>query len=166
MPPDRRVLRDIRDAYQGMAEYQINAGQWVQWYRFNKNGTTSHPVYDTGPQRAWYNPITLPVLLGEYNRAPQNFDDDGLYLIDSAHLIFSYYAFFQTTRPDPDPTGQNHVNDRVGFDGTLFSVDSFLPRGRVASHFLTVSVDLHEVAQEDMDEDSAIPMFDRYRVAS
>lgn len=149
-----------------MADYQLQTGQWVQWFRFNKTATTSHPVYDVGPQRMWYPAITLPVLLGDYNRAPQNFDDDGLYRIDRAHLIFSYFAFFQTTMLDPDPTGQDHLNDRVGFDGTLFSVDMFEPRGRVASRFLTVSVDLTEVAQEEMDEDVETPMFAPYRVAS
>jgi hypothetical protein len=94
MPPDRRTLRDIQQAYYGMADYQLQTGQWVQWFRFNKTATTSHPVYDVGPQRMWYPAITLPVLLGDYNRAPQNFDDDGLYRIDRAHLIFSYFAFF------------------------------------------------------------------------
>lgn len=166
MPPDRRTLRDIRDAYQGMREYQLHVGQWAHWFRFNKTGTTKDPTYDTGPQRAWYAPISLPVLIGEYARAGQNFDDGGLYLVDTLHLIFSYDQFFHTTMPDPDPYGNDHLNDRVGFDGHLFNVDSFYPRGRVGSYFLTVSCDLHEVAQEELDEDVAIPMFAQYVVAS
>lgn len=166
MPPDRRTLRDIRDAYEGMKEYQLHVGQWAHWFRFNKAGTTSHPVYDTGPQRAWFPPIVVPVLLGEYQRAPESFDDDALYQVDHVHLIFSYDAFFHSTMQDPDPNGQDHVNDRVGFDGHLFSVSSFLPRGRVASHFLTISVDLIEVAAEELQEDTDIPMFDPYLSAS
>jgi hypothetical protein len=142
-----------------MAEYQLDVGQWVQWYRFNKNATTSHPVYDTGPERAWYPAITLPVYMAEYVRADQNFDDDGLHRVDRAHLIFSYFAFFQTTMQDPDPTGQDHVNDRVLFDGSLFSVDAFNPRGRVADQFLTVSVDLRQVAQSELDEDFLTSQF-------
>ena len=164
VPPDRRTLRDIRDAYEGMKEYQLHVGQWVHWFRFNKGATTAHPIYDTGPQRVWYPAITLPVLIGEYSRAPQNFDDDGLYLIDRVHLIFSYDAFFHTTMLDPDPSGQDHLNDRVGFDGHLFSVDLFIPRGRVASHFLTISVDLTEVGQADLDEDRPDSMFSPYLV--
>jgi len=167
LPPDRRTLRDIRQAYKGMMfDYQRDVGQWCQWFRFNSTATTSHPIYSTGPQRVWYNPITLPVLLGEYTRGEQNFDNDGLYLVDSVRLIFSYKAFLQTTMPDPDPFGQDHLNDRVVFDGHLFSVDSFVPRGRVASYFLTVSVDLSEVAQEDLDEDNDTGMWDPYIVAS
>lgn len=167
MPPDRRTLRDIRQAYEGMKnDYQLQVGQWCSWFRFNPTATTAHPIYDTGPQRVWYPSIVLPVLLGEYTRAGQNFDSDGLYLVDKVHLIFSYDAFFHTTMIDPDPTGMDHVNDRVGFDGRLFSVDSFLPRGRVASHFLTVSCDLIEVAQEELDEDQPVPMFAPYLSAS
>lgn len=166
MPPDRRTLRDIRYAYRGMKEYQFHVGQWVSWFRFNKAGTTVHPVYDTGPQRAWYPAITLPVLSLEYERAAQNFDDDGLYQVDRAHLVVSYDQFFHTTMLDPDPNGADHVNDRVGADGRLFSVDSFLPRGRVAAHFLTISIDLTEVAAEELAEDVAVDMFSRYTSAS
>ena len=167
MPPDRRTLRDIKQAYEGMQfDYQRDVGQWCHWFRFNKAGTTAHPIYDTGPQRAWFPPVVLPVLLGEYTRASQNFDNDGLYLVDTLHLIFSYNQFLQTTMLDPDPQGQDHLNDRVVFDGHLFSVDSFVPRGRVASRFLTVSCDLTEVAQEELDEDNDTGMWDPYLVAS
>jgi hypothetical protein len=119
-------------------------------------------VYDIGPNRIWYPPTTLPVIIGEYHRAPQNFDDDGLYLIDNVHIIVSYDAFFHTTMPDPDPSGQDHLNDRVAFDGSLFAVNSFLPEGRIASHFLTISIDLAEVAAEDLAEDPAAAMFQPY----
>jgi hypothetical protein len=160
---DRRTLRDIRQAYEGMKnDYQLNVGQWAAWFRFNAAATTMDPTYDTGPQRTWYPPITLPVLIGEYVRAGQNFDDDGLYQLDRLHLIFSFNQFFSTTMPDPDPFGQDHVNDRVGFDGRLFSVNTFLPRGRVADYFLTVSVDCLAMTQSDLDEDTAIPMFAPY----
>lgn len=162
MPPDRRLLRDIRSAFFGMKRAQLEQGQWVQWYRFNQQATTSHPVYDTGPQRQWYPPITLPVFLGEYRRQSQNFDDDGLYLVDRAHLIISYFAFFNAPIPDPDPNGQDHLNDRVAFDGRLFSVDMFLPRGRTASWFLTISVDLTEVSQTELIEDVVPSMFQPY----
>lgn len=166
MPPDRRTLRDIRSAYEGMKKYQVDVGQWAQWFRFNSPATTSNPIYDTGPQRVWYPSIPVPVVLGEYRRSGRNFDDDGLYLVDRVHLIFSYFAFFSSTMPDPDPTGQDHVNDRCGFDGHLFNVTSFVPQGRVASYFLTVSCDLLEVAQEDLNEDALLPMFAPYLVAS
>ena len=106
------------------------------------------------------------MIIAEFERPPQNYDDDGLYIVDKAHLIFSYDAFFHSTMPDPDPNYQGHLNDRVAFDGYLFSVDSFQPRGRVADQFLTVSADLRGVAQEDMDEDTAISMFSPYLVAS
>lgn len=125
-----------------------------------------HPVYDTGPQRAWHPGITLPVYSAEYRRAPQNYDDDGLYQVAKAHLIFSYDAFFHTTMLDPDPNGADHVNDRVAFDGHLFSVDSFTPEGRVASHFLTISADLIEVAQSELDEDVADSVFAPYLVVA
>ena len=165
--PDRRTLRDIRSAYKGMREYQLHAGEWCHWFRFNKTGTTMHPIYDTGPQRAWFAPITVPLLIGEYERAPQNLtSDDGLYQVDKLHCIISYDQFFHSTMPDPDPTGADHVNDRVAYDGSLFSVDSFLPRGRIASHFLTISVDATEVAQEELDEDSPVNMFAPYISAS
>jgi hypothetical protein len=166
MPPDRRTLRDIRSAYAGMKRYQEETGEWVQWFVFNKAGTTSDPTYATAPQRAWYSPITVPVMLGEYQRASKNFDDDGMYLVDRVHGIMSYFAFFSTTIQDPDPNQQNHLNDRVAFDGRLFGVSSFQPRGRVASYFLTISFDLVQLTAEDMASDANIAMFQQYVVAS
>lgn len=166
MPPDRRTLRDIRSAYRGMRRQQLRQGEWMTWFRFHPEATTSDPVYGTGPQRAWYNGVVVPVWLGEYNRAGKNFDDDGLYLIDKVHGIMSYDAFFHTAMPDPDPSNQDHVNDRVAYDGRLFSVASFTPEGRVASYFLTISFDLIEVAQEELREDQPIPMFAPYITSS
>ena len=162
MPPDRRLLREIRQAYGTMHDYQLLAGQWAQWFRFDTADTTVHPVYDTGPQRVWYPSVTVPVLFGQYERASQNFDDDGMYLVDQLHLVISYMQFIQSLVPDPDPNGNDHINDRVGFDGHLFKVTSFIPRGRVASHFLTISCDLIEVASSEMAEDVPSPMFSGY----
>lgn len=162
MPPDRRTIRDIRSAWEGMKQAQLDYGQYVIWFRFNRAATTSDLVYDTGPTRAWYPGVTLPCLNGEYSRAGQNFDDDGLYQVDRAHLIFSWFAFFQTLIADPDVSGQDHVNDRVVLDGKLFSVDSFLPKGRVADYFLTVSVDLTQVAESQLIEDPDNPIFSPY----
>lgn len=166
MPPDRRLLREIRQAYQGMDRAQLEQGEWVEWFRFNPAGTTSDPTYPTGPQRAWYPSITIPVWLGEYNRAPKNFDDGGMYLVDQVHGIMSYFAFFSSTIVDPDPTGQNHLNDRVGYDGRLFGISTFFPRGRTASYFLTISFSMIQIMAEDLAEDAAIPMFSPYVVGS
>lgn len=148
-----------------MKRYQQNAGQFVQWFRFNKDATTSDPIYDVGPLRAWYPAITLPVLLGEYKRANKNFDDDGLFPVDTATLIFSYNTFFHTGMPDPDPTFENHLNDRFAFDGSLFSAASFFPQGRVADYFLTVSVNAIQVSAAEMAEDGSIPIFSGYVLA-
>lgn len=162
MPPDRRLLRDIQSAYEGMKLAQLDQGEWVHWFRYNQAASTSHPVYDTGPTRVWYPAITLPVWLGEYSRASKNIDDDGLYLVDKVHVICSYDAFFHTTMPDPDPHYNNHLRDRVGYDGHIFKVDMFLPKGRVASYFLTISIDLTELAQSEMAEDGTIGQFTPY----
>jgi hypothetical protein len=107
----------------------------------------------------------MPMMIGEYDRAGRNTDDDGLYQVDTVHVIIDYFAFFSSGIVDPDPTGQDHVNDRVAFDGHLFDVMSFLPRGRVASYFMTISVDLNEVAAEDLAEDQAAPQFAPYLTA-
>ena len=138
----------------------------MQWFQFNPTATTSLDPYSTGPQRAWYPPITVPVILGEYQRAAKNFDDDGMYLVDRVHGIISDWQFFTSTIPDPDPNGVNHLNDRVAFDGRLFGVTSFIPRGRVASYFLTISFDLVEITAEDLAEDTAIAQFAPYINAS
>ena len=164
--PDRRLLRDIRSAYDGMKAYQYEVGQYLLWYRFNKAGTTSDPVYDIGPQRSWYSVVWVPAHIGEYRRAGKNFDDDGLYLVDRVHAVLSYQAFYNSGIQDPDPNFQNHLNDRVGFDGKLFSVSEFLPQGRAADNFLTVSVTMIEVAQEELVEDAVPAMFRQYIVAS
>jgi hypothetical protein len=164
IPPDRRLLREIRSSYRGMKDYQLQAGQWVQWFRFDKLDTTSDPVYSTGPGRIWYPPVTVPVMIGEYNRAPRNFDDDGLYQVDHVHGIINYFAFFSSGMVDPDPNAQDHVNDRVAFDGHLFEISSFLPRGRVGSYFYTISVDMIEIGLAELEEDPAVAMFLPYLI--
>lgn len=145
-----------------MKQYQLQVGQWVAWFRQNESATTAHPIYDTGPQRAWYNPISLPVLLIEPLRARRNFDDDGLYLVDHVHIILSYDAFFHTGMPDPDPNGIDHLGDRVAFGGKLYTVIAFLPQGWVADYPLTISADAVQVKQEEMDEDAEVAMFAPY----
>jgi hypothetical protein len=166
VPPDRRTHREIRSANAEMKHYQYETGQWVQWFRFNQPATTSDPVYGTGPQRVWFPSVTVPCYISEYQRSGQNFDDQGLYLVDRLHLIISYSAWWHTNMPDPDPFRQDHTNDRVGYSSTLFAVDTFYPQGKVGNSFLTISCDLREVAAEEMLEDVPVPMFAEYFTAS
>jgi hypothetical protein len=166
MPPDRRTLRSINAAFRTMAAYQNYAGQWVQWFRLNKSATISDPMFGTGPGRVWYTPVIVPVIDARIIRPPRNFDDDGLYLVDRAHLVLSYRAFFNTVLPDPDTDGKNHYGDRAGLDGVLYTVTDFIPQGRIASNFLTISVDLIQVAYSELNEDVVAPMFAGYAVTT
>ena len=165
MPFDRRLIQERTLAYRAMREYTGQVGQDLAWFRFNPNLTTSHPVYDVGPQRVWYNPVTVPALIGQYIRPSKNLDADGLYLAAQAHGTISYEAFVASGIPDPDPSEENHLNDRVGFDGHLFTVMEFTPVGRVASAFLTIAFVLHEVDRAIYEEDAAVPMFAPYITA-
>lgn len=151
---DRRFINEIRSLYRGLREFAYQGGMPVNWYRYNASSSTSDPVYDTGPERVWYAPITVSTIMARYIRAPRDYNDDGLFRVDRAQLVLSYFDFFSSTMPDPDVTGQDHLNDRVVFDGKLFRLEQFLPQHRVADQFLTIAIEMTEIAASELQEDT------------
>ena len=152
---DSRLRRELRSVEKAIRQRQTLAGQWLQWYQIDYANTTSDPVYSTGPSRKWLAPVTIPAYSAWISQAPQSFGDDGLYLVDRLQAVVSVWEFEH--RGMTLFTDDHHLNDRVMFDGELFSVDSFIPGGRVADRYMTIAISALQVKPEEFEEEDNQP---------
>jgi hypothetical protein len=170
---DRRLRRVIGRAQRSIRRTSQRQGQRVLWYEFipssvedvdsNDQGTAvDDDLYDEGWSQVrpgstqggsaaqWGYPKPVQVFQAMLTEGAQTFDPEGgSYMVDNLTLIVGYQAFLRAGVSNPADRGA-HINDRVEYDGRLFAVDAFNPRGRVADTSLTVTVRCLEIKDDEL----------------
>lgn len=170
-PTSKRLKRQIEHMDRTMTGAALGWGQTVLWYEFNpasiEDADSGDPdvafdddLYDEGGSqlnrvggaigsgRRWHSPKRVKVYQAMLNEGAQEFNPEGNYTVDTLTLIVQYS---ELRKKISNPTDRGaHVNDRIGYDGRIFSVDSFNPRGRIADAIMTVTVQCLEVKEDEM----------------
>jgi len=170
---DRRLRRNAIRINQGLERFGRQVGQDVLWYEWNAASVEDEDSSDPGPQfdddlydeggsqpgrpdapvgrnAEWWAPVTVRVLQAVLNEGEQEFQDIGNYTVDRLSIVVAYEALVKAGISNPTDRG-GHMNDRIGYDGRLFSVDAFNPRGRIANvPGFTVSVMATEIKDDEL----------------
>lgn len=169
---DFRLRRNARRINDGLRRQTRLVGQDVLWYVWiaesvededsdDPGSVFDSDLYDeggsqsiggnigTGQSAQWYAPITVRVYQAILNEGSQEFQPEGQYTVDRLTLIVSYESLKRAGIPNPTDRGA-HTNDRIDYDGRLFSVDSFNPRGRISNNVFTVTVQCLEIKDDEL----------------
>jgi hypothetical protein len=166
-----RLKRQIRHMDRQMKRATRGWGQTVLWYEWDPASVEDEDggdpgiafdddLYDEGGSqsarvgpavgsgRRWKAPRTVPVYQAVLNEGEQEFLPEGNYTVDRLTL---YVQYSELAKRISNPTDRGaHVNDRIGYDGRIFSVDAFNPRGRIADAVMTVTVHCTEIKDDEM----------------
>lgn len=168
MSTGSRLRREIEDINRHMKREAERWGQTVLWYEFDPAsvqdegpGTDDLDLYDEGGyqvrpgtdeqgslSRRWKAPKTVQVTMARLDEGEAQYSDEGTYTVDHLTIVVNAHMLRSFGISQPDDVGA-HVRDRIEFDGRLFSVDSFVPQGRIADTFLTVTVGATEVKADE-----------------
>jgi hypothetical protein len=144
-----RILRmnDIMRAYQRVW------GENVLWFEYDAMASSKDRVYDEGPSRAWYPPVSLPVMFLDFRQDDPIDTDEGFYVLSTASVCFQVTSATDRFRINPLFTA-NHFRDRFQYDNVLYRVTKYEKQGFVHGTYLTVSALGEQVKAEEMVNDS------------
>jgi hypothetical protein len=168
---DYRLRQNAARINKGIRNFSRLVGQDVKWYEFipqsvedvdsTDSGTGfDDDLYDEGGEQVvnghhgasarWKAPKIIRVVQAIINEGSQQFRETGSYSVDTLTLIVQYEELVRKGLANPANRGA-HTNDRIGFDGRIFSVDMFNPRGRIATvPGFTVSIQALEVKEDEL----------------
>lgn len=142
-------------------------GQTVRWYPFDpssvddatdqdlydEGGTQSRPgTVNTGTSRHWFSPKTVQTIMTRVDEGSEDYREEGSYSVDRLYGIISAQLLRDF---GIDPDDGDHLDDRIEFNGRLFSVDSFEKHGWVSDIYTQVTVRGTQVMPSEQHTDDA-----------
>lgn len=147
-------------------------GQTVLWYEFDPTSVEDEDssdagagfdddLYDEGGRqfgggssRKWQAPKRVPVYQAMLDEGAEQDIGDGQYTVDRLNIITGYTFLVKSGISNPTDRGA-HIRDRIEYDGRLFRIDQFEPRGRVADTITSVRVSAVEVKDDERTSDAS-----------
>lgn len=170
MESHRRGIRhELAMMQRGLADFATEVGVNVSWYEFDPSRTTSSDVYDEGPIPNIFDP-TLPQTYGGLAfrppvkikcvwwryLAPSNIQTQGgEYTVSTSTLRFPSSSMGRAGLHRP-MAPEAHLNDRYFFQGRLYRVESYAPRGQIYGTFIMVDVAGTELMPQELQTNVAI----------
>lgn len=149
---DYRLRRNLWRINRGLKRFQYQTGQSVTWYPFDSasldDDGTDTDLYDEGIAINWLPGLHLPVLQAYYIPATQNDTGDGLYLVDSLRLTIGVDQFQKFTHLS-ELDRSHRLNDRVSYEGRVYSVNDWRPKGRAADKYTIITATCVEVREDE-----------------
>jgi hypothetical protein len=135
-----------------MQNYQRVWGENVLWFEYNAGTSTKNDVYDEGPSRVWYPPMTLPVMFLDFRQDDPIDTSEGFYVLSTASICFQVTEATDRFRLSPLLTA-NHFRDRFSYDNIVYRVAKYEKQGFVHGTYLTISVLGEQVKSEEVVND-------------
>lgn len=138
--------------------YHRKVGEVVDWYEFDPAGTTSHDIYDEGPERAWHPAKKVPMLSltrVEEREAPPR--PEGYYSVSTVHAVLGLRAAEDAGITNVYDADQ-HVFDRFTWHGKVWDVRVWAIEGRLKGEDVVIGIDGVEVKTEEFVNDPNFPL--------
>src|SRR5215467_205879 len=135
-----------------MKRYQRVWGENVLYFEYDQMSSQKHMVYDEGPSRVWYPPVTLPVMFLDFRQDDPIDTDEGFYVLSTASIVFQTTAALDRFRINPLFT-EAHFRDRFQYDNRIYRVTKYEKQGFVHGTYLTISALGEQVKGEEMVND-------------
>lgn len=152
---------ETNEIEEGLRGYQTGYGDQIDYYRFLRESSTMHDIYDEGTEggRVYNGPVVLPVLQVIHEEAGDEDNDTGFYYNDDLHVTLSFNTFKRAGFPHPDLTTQDYLRDRIVYDDKVFRVMKINVLGQIQRRDIVVSIEATQVRGDELVNDA---QFARY----
>jgi hypothetical protein len=148
---------EVKSIRRGISrDLQRPVGQYVEWYIYDRDASGSDPVYDVGSPsvgRVWRVPFRVPVVNAEVYQANLFQNDRGFYTVDSLRIVINFDDMVRLI-PSLETHPDDHLVDRIGYRGSVFTPNRIFPRGQVGFEYMGVLVESTQVKPEEMVNDT------------
>jgi hypothetical protein len=159
--------REIQSIQRGLRSFQNEVGTTVLWYEFDPAASSGGDTYQeggiptpfdpqlqpTGAGLVFRDPVVIPVVWLRFLPPSQVQTDLGEYTVNQTSLRVASEAMRSSGLRAPfDPAA--HFNDRYLYNGFLYRVESYAPRGWVHNAYNMVDVTGRQVKEEELESDT------------
>lgn len=139
-----------------LADWQSINGDTVDYYRFDREDSVEHDVYDEGTgQGKVYKPITeVPVLHVIHTEGPNEDTENGFYYNDDLHVTASYDLLERVGLQGMDVNHQTFLKDRLVYDGRVWRITSLAVLGQIQRRDVIVSIEATQVHRDELVNDA------------
>lgn len=161
------VRREIRSAERGLTELQREIGDTVTWYELDPALSSGGEIYGEGGIQDPFDLTLAPSGAGLIFKAPKPTvavwirfiptttpqSESGEYTLDTSTMRFATKTLREAGLQHPqDPNW--HFNDRIAYNGVLFRVEEYAPKGWLHNAYLMIDVSLRQFKEEEMESDA------------
>jgi hypothetical protein len=136
-----------------MRNYARTWGENVLWFEYDAMSSSKNAVYDEGPNRNWYDPVTMPVFFLSFRQDDPVDSDQGFYVLSTAQVCFQVTEATDRFRINPLNTAA-HFRDRFSYDNNVYRVTRYEKQGFVHGTYLTISALGEQVKGEEVVNDA------------
>ena len=143
---------ETNEIVEGLRGYQDGFGDSVEYYRFMRDASTMHDIYDEGTNggRRYNGPIILPCLQVIHEEAGNEDTDTGLYYNDDLHITLSFETYKRAGFPKPDLATQDYLRDRIVYDTKVFRVMKISVLGQIQRRDIIISIEATQVRGDEL----------------
>jgi hypothetical protein len=137
------------------ADLRRPVGTEVQWWVYDSATSQADAIYDVGSTatgRVWKSPIQVPVINAQVFQGVTVPNERGFYNVDVLRVSAIMNEILDLI-PDITDSPDNHIKDRVVYRGAVYRPTRLYMRGQVISTYTILTLDLTQVAPEEMVND-------------
>jgi hypothetical protein len=139
-----------------MVAWSQNYGDWVDYYRFDRDRTTWDDLYNevTGTGRSYQNPIRLSCLHVTFLVGENEWDEKGFYMSDALRATIPYNVYTQSGMVLADINTGEYMNDRLMYKTKVYRITQINESGQIQERPTVVSIDALQLKSDEMVEDA------------
>lgn len=141
----------------GLRGWQSSTGDFLDYWRFERDESTSDPVYDegTGGGRVYLGPIQLPCLHVVHTQGSGLAGETmGFYSTDTLAATLSFVQFERTGLSIPDLRNERYLRDRATYDDKVFRITRISILGQIQRADLIIGLEGLQVNADELADDA------------
>lgn len=152
---------EVNEIHAGLRGHQQAFGDDVEYYRFLRESSAMHDIYDegTGAGRVYNGPINAPALRVVRLEGSVANVDTGLYWNDEVHATFGFDILEKIGLTEMQVEHHDYLRDRLVYDDKVFRVTNVQILGQLQKRDIVVSIDATQVKPDELVND---PQFKRW----
>lgn len=135
---------------------QDEIGDTVEYYRFSKELSETHDIYDegSGEGRVFTGPFPLPCLHVTREEGRNQDLTEGFYVNDDIHVTASFDQVRKVGLSEVDIHTQNYLRDRFVYDERVWRVMQIKVLGQIQRRDFIVSIQATQVKPDELINDT------------
>lgn len=155
------VEYETKEIHRGLVGWQRRTGDFVDWFRFDRQDSTMDDVYDEGDGagKVYNGPYRIPVMHVTHEEGRNLDTDTGFYFDDSLHITAAFDQVRETGLTEMEIKTQKYLKDRVIYDHRVFRIVRIEVLGQVRKQDIILSIDAVHVKPDELVNDTQFAEF-------